>query len=60
MDAKVIADAMALDTDKVHSVRIAKNGKSFYVTEGMVGSEYWSKYTARPETLRWKQERGLA
>ena len=53
LEAKALAERLALTNGRVYSVRMHKTvtPASFYVVEGMVGSEGWCKYTARPATL---------
>lgn len=53
--AKELADKLAVETGKIHSVRMHKTTTpaTYFVVEGMIGNEVWCKYTARPETLQW-------
>ena len=61
LEAKALADKLALETGKVHSV-MQENTSSrtrYYVCEGMVGT-FNCMYTARPETLRFRRpDKGL-
>lgn len=54
-DAMDLADRLALETNLVHSVRTTNQQPletSFYVIEGMIGSQIYHRYTARPDYLR--------
>ncbi len=58
LEAKELSDKLALEHDKVFSVRTTNQNpyrKSFYVAEGMIGSEFYARWTSRPQTLRWAQ-----
>lgn len=53
IEAIELSKKLALETGKVHSVRLSPRAKppitrKFYVVEGMVGSELAARYTAWP------------
>lgn len=51
LEAKEIADILAIDTNTVYSVRHSKPSKGFNVVTGMTG-DVLCAYVARPATLR--------